>query len=215
MENRIINVFENMKIAEVEKVVKEELECNRLPLDVLKECQAGMSLIGKKFESGSFYLSELLMSAKMFEKAMKILEPELQRSHGGGLTKVGKIVLATPEGDIHDLGKNLFAGVAKAANFDIVDLGIDVPAATIVKAVKEEKPDILGLSVLLTTVYPALIKISTMLKDEILDHNFKFIIGGAAVSEQIQRQANADAFTLDANEGLQICKSWIKMEVKK
>ena len=157
--------------------VKSRLAVNESPLLLVNELQQGMSLVGERFSSGEYFLSELLMSADLFTRVMELLEPKLQ---GQVVETVGSIVIGTPKGDIHDLGKNIFGTVARGAGFEVYDLGVDVPPERFVSAVEEYKPQILGFSALITTAFDMMKNIVDTLVEKDLRKDLKIIVGGGS-----------------------------------
>jgi methanogenic corrinoid protein MtbC1 len=176
------------------------------PVQLIRELQDGMELIGQKFEGGDYFLSELLMSADLFSKAMEILEPKLQETT---LETIGKIVIGTPKGDIHDIGKNIFVTVAKGNGFEILDLGVDVPAQRFVDAVAELNPQILGFSALLTPSFEPMKAVVDKLVEQDLRDHLKIIIGGGVTTETVQRYIGADGQTIDVMDGIKQCKGFL------
>jgi methanogenic corrinoid protein MtbC1 len=153
-------------------------------------------------------MGELMLSARMFEMAASMLEPLLKAKDAS--RNIGKIVLGTPKGDVHDLGKNIFKVMAQAGGFDVIDLGIDVPAARFLEAVEKESPQIVGMSALLTTTYPSMVDVVKALEAAGLRKQLKIIIGGGATGEEARRYVGADAQTLDASKGVRICRDLMK-----
>ena len=183
--------------------VKNRLAVNESPLLLVNELQQGMSLVGERFSSGEYFLSELLMSADLFSRVMERLEPKLQ---GQAVETIGSIVIGTPKGDIHDMGKNIFSTVARGAGFEVFDLGVDVPPEKFVAAVEEYKPQILGFSALITTAFDMMKNIVDTLVEKDLRKDLKIIIGGGVTTETVKKYVGADAQTIDAIEGLSLCK---------
>jgi len=183
--------------------VKNRLAVNESPLLLVNELQQGMSLVGERFSSGEYFLSELLMSADLFSRVMERLEPKLQ---GHAVETIGSIVIGTPKGDIHDMGKNIFSTVARGAGFEVYDLGVDVPPERFVAAVEEYKPQILGFSALITTAFDMMKNIVDTLVEKNLRKDLKIIIGGGVTTETVKKYVGADAQTIDAIEGLSLCK---------
>jgi 5-methyltetrahydrofolate--homocysteine methyltransferase len=141
------------------------------------------------------------------KEALEVLEPYLSSL---GNAKRGKIVMATVAGDIHDIGKNIFTTLMDTAGFEVIDLGVDVSAEAIVEAVKEHKPDILGLSALLTTNLEQFPLIVEILEKEGLRSNVKIVVGGATVTEEYAREAGVNAHAKSAVDGVNVCKAWIE-----
>jgi methylmalonyl-CoA mutase cobalamin-binding domain/chain len=173
-------------------------------IDVLSE---GMDVVGEMYEAGEFFVTSLIIAEETMREALEVLEPHLS---GKGGAKRGKIVMATVAGDIHDIGKNIFTTLMDTAGFEIIDLGVDVSAEAIVEAVKEYKPDILGLSALLTTNLEQFPLIVGMLEKEGLRSSVKIVVGGATVTEEYARKAGVDALAKSAVEGVNVCKAWVE-----
>jgi methanogenic corrinoid protein MtbC1 len=117
------------------------------PVEILEKCRTGMSIIGERFQKGEIFLSEMIMAAEIFKGVMNSIKPHLKTSVTANL---GKIVIGTVEGDVHDIGKNIVTALLEAEGFEVIDLGVDVPPERFVEALKEYEPDIVGMSGLLT-----------------------------------------------------------------
>lgn len=204
----IEEAFKNRKFREIGNIIEQEISQGADPYALIKRCQDVMEEIGKKFESGEYFLAELMLAARMFEIAASILEPLLKTR--GGSRAIGKIVLGTPKGDVHDLGKNIFRVMAQAGGFEVIDLGTDVPAAKFLEAVRKETPQIVGMSALLTTTYPSMKEVVKTLEDAGIRNRVKIIIGGGATGEEARRFIGADVQTLDAAMGVRLCADLIK-----
>jgi len=188
--------------------IKKRLDEGEEPIQIVRELQRGMGLIGERFNSGEFFLSELLMSADLFTKAMDILEPRLA---GTVQETIGKIVIGTPKGDIHDIGKNIFSVVAKGAGFEVHDLGVDVPVNRFVEVVEEVRPQILGFSALLTTAFEPMKQVVDQLAEKGLRESLKVIVGGGVTTETVKKYLGADGQTTDAIDGLNQCKRLLQL----
>jgi len=187
--------------------VNRRLDGGDEPIQLLRELQKGMRLIGERFNTGQYFLSELMMSSDLFTTAMNIIEPKLT---GTTQESIGKIVIGTPKGDIHDIGKNIFCVVAKGIGFEIHDLGVDVPQERFVESIEKIKPQILGFSALLTTAFEPMKQVMDLLKEKGLRDNLKVIVGGGVVTETVRRYIGADGHTTDAIDGLNQCKRFIQ-----
>ena len=187
--------------------VNRRLDGGEEPIELVRELQKGMNLIGERFNTGQYFLSELLMSSDLFSKAMNIVEPKLA---GTAQESIGKIVIGTPKGDIHDIGKNIFCVVAKGMGFEIHDLGVDIPPDRFVEAVEEVKPQILGFSALLTTAFEPMKQVMDLLEEKGLRDGLRVIVGGGVVTETVQKYIGADGQTTDAIDGLNQCKKFIQ-----
>jgi len=186
--------------------VENRLDKDEDPMRLIGDLQEGMRIVGERYSSGDYFLSELIMSADLFTRAMKLIEPRIE---GRVQETLGKIVIGTPKGDIHDIGKNIFCTVAKGAGFEVHDLGVDVPVERFLEAIEAVKPEILGFSSLITTAFEPMKKVADFLVEKGLRENIKVIIGGGVTTETVRRYVGADAQTIDAVEGLYMCKKFI------
>ncbi len=188
------------------KHVKEALRKKVPPSEILeKGIRQGLDQIGKKYEAGEYFLAELLFGASLTEDAMKLLSPSLKAQRP---KPIGRIALGTVKGDIHDIGKNIFKMLAEASGFEVHDLGVDVNPEVFVRMVTEKKPDVLGLSTLLTTTLSEIDAVIAELKKVAIRDQVKILIGGNAVTKHFGKEVGADAVGLDAVEGVNICKGW-------
>jgi len=173
---------------------------------VVEACQKGMAKVGDLFESGEYFVGDLIFAGELLTQSIDILKPVIGSSTK---TNVGKIVLGTVEGDLHDIGKNIFRSMAEAAGFEVYDLGIDQKPAAFVEKVKEVQPDIVGMSGVLTLALESMKKTVAELESNGLRQNVKIIIGGNPVTADSCKKIGADAFTTNAAEGVKICQSWV------
>jgi len=198
----------NLDIEGVQKACKEAIDA-RIPAykAVTHGMAKGMEIVGEKYENGEYFLAELIMAGETMKEGMKVLEPHLK---GGEVKKVGKVVIGTVKGDLHDIGKNIVVTLLNAAGFEVVDLGVDVSPEKFVEAVKQNNPDIVGISALLTTTMTEMGNVIKALKEAGLRDRVKIIIGGAPITLEYAEKIGADAAARDAVEGVNICKSWVK-----
>jgi len=186
------------------------LDSGAKPQDIIDQgLQPAMGVVGKKFSSGEYFLPDILIAARAMTNAMDVLKPLLTQTSAATL---GKVVLGTVKGDVHDIGKNLVSMLLKGAGFEIIDLGVDMPDERFVEAAREIKPDILGLSALLTTTMPSLGTVIKKLEAAGLRSDVKVIVGGASVTQEYANLVGADAYAHDAGVALEICKKLIKNE---
>jgi len=164
----------------------------------------GMSLVGDKFEAGEYFIPDMLASAEAVGAAMEMLEPHLE---GSGIKSKGKILIATVQGDLHDIGKNIVSILLRGAGYTVRDLGNDIEPETIVAAVKEEKPEILGLSALLTSTMAHMEDTINALKDAGIRDSVKVVIGGAPVSEEYAQKIGADGYGADGFHAVSVIES--------
>ena len=196
------------KAQEVEELVKRALEDGVEVSSILNDgLIAGMQVVGEKFKKDEFYVPEVLIAARAMHKGMNVLKPYLERS---GVKPIAKYVIGTVRGDLHDIGKNLVAMMLRGAGFEVIDLGVDVPPERFVEAVKQNNPDIVGMSALLTTTMMEMKKVIDALKEAGLRDKVKIIIGGAPITPEFAEEIGADAASRDAVEAASICKSWVE-----
>jgi methanogenic corrinoid protein MtbC1 len=181
------------------------------PLKAVSEGLAvGLRIVGEKFESKEYFLSELVVAAEVMKEGMSIIQPYIKGETGmssGGAK--GKVVLATVQGDNHDIGKSLVGTLLRASGFDVLDLGVDVPTASIIDAVREKKPQILGLSALLTVTMPEMGVVIKELTITGLRGGVKVIVGGSPVTKEFAEKIGADYRAVDAVDGVNKCDDWI------
>jgi len=190
----------------VRSIVKDSLKAGMNPLEIVdKGLAKGIRTVGERYGRGEIFLTELLMGAEAMKIGMKIINPEIQRQKKE-LKRVGSMVIGTVSGDIHDLGKNIVTALFSAHGFDVVDLGVDVPDQKFIEKVKELKPDILGLSALMTSTIPKQRDIINTLKSQGLRDKVKVMIGGAAVNEDFAHEIGADGYAENANDAVNKAK---------
>jgi len=195
---------------EVVNSVKELLKRNMTPYDVLtKGLVAGMDIVGVDFRDGILFVPEVLMAAKAMKAGMEILRPLLVET---GAPQVGTLVIGTVKGDIHDIGKNLVGMMMEGAGFTVVNLGINVDADTFIKAIHEHKPDILGMSALLTTTMPYMGVVINTLKEQGLRDQLIVLVGGAPLNDAFAEEIGADAYCRDAAIAVETAKKLVAIK---
>ena len=184
---------DNAKVGELtQKAIDEGME----PKDILDNgLIAGMDVIGRRFRNYEIFLPEVLLSARAMYAGMDLLKPLFLQDE---IPSIGKVVLGTVQGDLHDIGKNLVGIMLRGAGFEIVDLGKDVPPEVFVDTAEREEADIIGMSTLLTTTAPAMTRVIEILKERGLEGRIKTIVGGAPVSQDLADEIGADAYGYDA-----------------
>ena len=172
------------------------LKRNWTPYDILtKALVEGMRIVGVDFRDGILFVPEVLMSANAMKAGMVLLRPLLAET---GAPKVGKMVIGTVKGDIHDIGKNLVCMMMEGAGFEVIDLGINNPVEKYLEAIEEHKPDILGMSALLTTTMPYMKVVIDTLKEKGMRNDYLVLVGGAPLNEAFAEAVGADAYCRDA-----------------
>lgn len=188
----------------VKEMVKKALMEDIPPKDILDNSLiSGMNIIGMKFKNNEVYVPEVLIAARAMYAGMNLLKPKLVEN---GVKNIGKVVIGTVMGDLHDIGKNLVKMMLEGAGFEVVDLGVNVSPEKFVSAVKEYQPDILGMSALLTTTMLNMAEVIQSLQSADLGKKVKVMIGGAPVTQRYAEQIGADSYSPDAASAVETAK---------
>ncbi|MCE6951636.1 B12-binding domain-containing protein [Cereibacter sphaeroides] len=197
------DLYDGMK-DEIEEAVRILIDRGWTPYDVLtKALVAGMTIVGNDFRDGILFVPEVLLAANAMKAGMVILKPLLVET---GAPRMGKMVIGTVKGDIHDIGKNLVAMMMEGAGFEVVDLGINNPVEKYLEALETEKPDILGMSALLTTTMPYMKVVIDTMKEKGLRDDYIVLVGGAPLNEEFGKAIGADAYCRDAAVAVETAK---------
>lgn len=196
----------NLDFDGIHKAAQEAMDAGVEPQKAIMEGMApAMAVVGDKFETGEYFLSELVVAGEVMKEGMEIITPYIKADSS---KKAERVVIATVEGDYHDIGKNLVSTLLKAQGFEVIDLGTDVPTSRIIEAVKEYSAIIVGLSALLTFTMAEMGEVIKALEDSSLRNRVKVIIGGAPVTPQFAQKIGADHGALNAMEGVHKCVEW-------
>jgi methanogenic corrinoid protein MtbC1 len=207
---KITELIGNLEEEEVLELLNEFVSSNPSEEEAQKvvgACQEGMAVVGELFESGEYFVGDLIFAGELLSEAIDTLKPVI----GSSTTeKIGKIVIGTVHGDLHDIGKNIFKSMSEAAGFEVFDLGIDQPVGAFIDKVKEVKPEIIGMSGVLTLALESMKNTVDGLAEAGLRDSVKIIIGGNPVTKEACEHIGADAYTTNAAEGVKICQGWVK-----
>ena len=205
--NDISEALQRGDTKKVEELVKKALEENLTPKNILEDgLIKGMDIIGTKFKKNEVYVPEVLIAARAMHAGMDILKPKLIET---GVKNIGKVAIGTVKGDLHDIGKNLVKMMLEGAGFEVIDLGIDVSPDKFVEAVKEHKPNIIGMSALLTTTMVNMVEVIKALDVAGLRDKVKIMIGGAPITQNYADQIGADGYSPDAASAVDKAKTFI------
>jgi methanogenic corrinoid protein MtbC1 len=191
---------------EVLTLVHERLRQGDDPLAIVEDCQEGMRRVGERYEHGQYFLSGLIMAGEIFREVMELAHPVIQKHIQGD--ESGRIILGTVQGDIHDIGKNIQSMLLQCYGFTVCDLGVDIPPATFVEQAVTFKPDIVGLSGLLTSSYDIMRETVALFRhhpDQALAH-IPIVIGGGSINEQVRQYAGADYWIVNSMDGVRLCQ---------
>ena len=200
------DLYDGLK-EEIEESVNILLERGWQPYDILtKALVEGMRIVGIDFRDGILFVPEVLLAANAMKGGMAILKPLLAET---GAPKLGSMVIGTVKGDIHDIGKNLVSMMMEGAGFEVYDLGINNPVENYLEALEQHKPDILGMSALLTTTMPYMKVVIDTLKEKGIRDDYIVLVGGAPLNEEFGRAIGADAYCRDAAVAVETAKQFV------
>jgi methanogenic corrinoid protein MtbC1 len=207
--SKLIDFVADLKEQEALALVQERIEQNDDPLALVEDCQEGLRIVGERYERQEYYLSGLIMAGEIFREVMEILSPIIEVRLSG--SEKGAILLGTVQGDIHDIGKNNLSLLLTCYGFTVHDLGVDVPPEEFLAQAAQTRPDIIGLSGLLTSSYDSM-RATTQLIHSSADSrlaSIPIVIGGNQLNEQVCQYVGADAWVTDAMSGVRLCQSLI------
>jgi 5-methyltetrahydrofolate--homocysteine methyltransferase len=185
------------------------LEDGKNPLRVLELCRAAMDIVGKRFEEGEYFLPELVLAGEMLETIGAIAKPMIKHAPGEEPKKLGKVLIGTVHGDLHDIGKNIVSFMLDINGFEVKDIGIDVPVVKFIDEINAYQPDVVGLSGFLTLAFDSMKETIEAFAQAGMRDRFKVMIGGGQIDETVRAYTGADAFGVNAVEAVNLCKSWM------
>ncbi len=204
MSQELIDAIIEMREEEALALTNQLLDGGAAPMAVLEACKGAMDIIGERFEKGEAFIPELILAGEMMSAITAVIKPRLSAESGDA--KLGKVVIGTVQGDIHDIAKDIVAFMLDINGFEVTDLGVDVPPAKFVETVKQSGAKIVGLSGFLTLAYDPMKDTVAALRDSGLD--VKIMIGGGQIDEQIKEYTGADAYGRDAMAAVALAKDW-------
>ncbi|MFX1485757.1 MAG: corrinoid protein [Promethearchaeota archaeon] len=210
----LVSAIMSFDAEKVYESVKKALDKEIDPVEIVqKGITKGLGIVGEKFERGEFFLMHLVAAGEAVKKVMdELINPELEK-RAVKLESIGKVVIGTVEGDIHDIGKNIVASMLVTAGFEVYDIGKDVPSTEFVKKAKEVNADIIGASALLSTTMPVQREIVELLSKEGLKDKIKVMVGGAPATEEWAKEIGADGYAENAVEAVNVAKRILNIEL--
>jgi methanogenic corrinoid protein MtbC1 len=204
--SQLAQLVANLEEDSVLEFVQERLAAGDDPLQIIKECNDGMRSVGQRYEQGEYFVAGLIMSGEIFREVVELVQPLLKQHAEGSVS--GRVMVGTVFGDIHDIGKDIFGMLLSCHGFNVIDLGVDVAPDVFTAKAIEVKPDIIGLSGLITASFETMKETITLLRAKALEHklNFSIIVGGGMVDQQICRYVGADYWVSDAMAGVRLCE---------
>ncbi len=204
MSQELIDAITEMREEDALKIANDMLDAGNSPLEVLDSCRLAMEVIGKRFEMGECFIPELILAGEMLAQISTVVKPRLNQATADN--KIGKIVIGTVEGDIHDIAKDIVAFMLDINGFEVTDLGVDVPPAKFVETVEKTGAKIVGLSGFLTLAYDPMKATVAALRET--GRDVKIMIGGGQIDEGIRQYTGADAYGRDAMAAVALAKEW-------
>ncbi|MDO8692124.1 MAG: corrinoid protein [Dehalococcoidia bacterium] len=206
MSETLANLLCELNEDEAMAQVQERLAAGDDPLGIIEECREGMEIVGKRFEGKEYFITELIMAGEIFGDIMKKIEPALK---GRKAETVGKIVIGTVQGDIHDIGKNIVSTMLGCSGFEVFDLGVDVPPEKFVEKIKEVGAPLVGLSGLMTTSFNTMKETVEAIVKAGLRDKVKVLVGGGPVNERVVEFVRADAFGKDVTTAIELSRNYL------
>ena len=207
MSGDLVSLLADLKEPEVLKLAKERLDAGEEPIKILEDSRKGMEIVGRRFADGEYFLPELVYSGELLKQITEMVKPKL-----GQVTetkRLGKVVIGTVAGDIHDIGLNIVDFMLDVNGFEVHNLGVDVPAEKFVEKLKETNAKILGLSGFLTPAFDAMKETVQAVEAAGLRERTKVMIGGGQIDDEVRKYAKADAYGKDAMVAVSLAKQWV------
>ena len=206
----LVKAVADMMEDEAMALTKKYVEQGVPALQIIDAYKEALAIIGKRFEQCTYFVPELILAGEMMKAASEVIKPMMKSDQGDSETqKIGRFLLGTVAGDIHDIGKDMVHMLMDINGFEVRDLGVDVPAQRFWDEYKDFQPDIIGMSGLLTLAFESMKEVADGLKEMGVRDKVKVIIGGGQMDEHACKYIGADAFVTDAVAGVNICKGWV------
>ena len=208
-EKQLVEAIAEMREEEAVALAKEMLDRGENPVRVLELCREAMDIVGKRFEKQEYFLPELVLAGEMLENIGAMAKPLIMEKSGGAAKKLGRVLIGTVHGDLHDIGKNIVTFMLDINGFEVKDIGIDVPVAKFVDEIRDFKPSVVGLSGFLTLAFDSMKETVQAIEAAGLRRELKIMIGGGQVDEAVRTYAGADAYGSNAVAAVTLCRKWI------
>jgi 5-methyltetrahydrofolate--homocysteine methyltransferase len=203
----LVTALANLKENEALEISKVRLNSGDNPMTILNDARRGIEIVGERFASGEYFIPDLVYSGEILRQVTEIVKPKLTKE--AKVKRLGKVVLGTVAGDIHDIGLNIVVFMLDVNGFEVYDLGVDVPAQKFVEKIKESGAPIVGLSGFLTLAFDSMKETVEAIKTAGLRDKVKIMIGGGQINDDIRKYTGADAYGKDAMAGVSLAKQWI------
>jgi len=207
MSKELVNAIADMREEEALKLVREMVEGGSKPVAILDAAREAMAIVGQRYDEGTYFLPELMLAGEMMNQITDIVKPALAKLPE--IERQGKVVIGTVEGDIHDIGKSIVSFMLDVNGFEVLDLGVNVSAQKFVEAIRDFRPQVVGLSGFLTLAFDVMKETVETIKTAGLRDEVKIMIGGGQVNEEIRKYAGADAYGKDTMAGVSLAQKWV------
>jgi methanogenic corrinoid protein MtbC1 len=209
MSGELTKLLSDLKETEALELVKKALGEGIDPMDLLGEAREGITIVGERFASGDYFIPDLVYSGEILKEVVKLLEPHFGGQKGDKDKRLGSVIIGTVAGDIHDIGKDLVVFMLDISGYEVMDLGIDVPAQKFVDAIKKTGSKVVGLSGFLTLAFDSMKETVDAIKGAGLRGDVKIMVGGGQIDDQVMRYTGADAYGRDAMQAVKLTQGWI------
>ncbi len=206
MAKDLVNTLADLKEKEALKIVEDRLSAGDEPLKILDDARRAVEIVGKRFADSQYFIPDLVYSGEILKEITDMVKPKLTKA--AEVKRVGKVIIGTVAGDIHDIGKDIVVFMLDVNGFEVYDLGVDVPAQKFVDKIKESGAPVVGLSGFLTLAFDSMKQTIEVIKDAGLRDKVKVMIGGGQITEEIKKYTGADAYGKDAMVGVSLAKKW-------
>jgi 5-methyltetrahydrofolate--homocysteine methyltransferase len=207
MAKDLVKTLADLKEKEAIKIVEDRLKAGEDPLKILDDARKAVEIVGKRFSDAEYFIPDLVYSGEILKSITEMVKPKITKA--AQVKRLGKVVIGTVAGDIHDIGKDIVVFMLDVNGFEVTDLGIDVPAQKFVDAIKNTGSSVVGLSGFLTLAFQSMKDTVEAIKKAGLRDKVKIMIGGGQIDEQVKSFTGADAYGKDAMEGVKLTKGWI------
>lgn len=210
MSTGLVDAMAKMREHEALDLAEKMLNDGEDPMKVLDLCREAVEIVGKQFEEGKYFLPELVLAGEMLKKISKMAEPFMKQEVEKRTKRLGRVLIGTVQGDIHDIGKDIVTFLLDVNGFEVHDLGVDVPPQRFVEAIKNVQPEVVGMSALLTLAFESLKSTVDAIREAGLRDQVKIMIGGGAVDDEVREYSGADAYGEDAMAAVNLSKNWTR-----
>jgi 5-methyltetrahydrofolate--homocysteine methyltransferase len=208
MTEDLVGALAGLQEQEALNIVEEQLRAGVNPTDILEEARKAMELVGKRFSTGEYFMPELVYSGEILKRITEAVKPKLQGAFE--VERIGKCIIGTVAGDIHDIGKDMVVFMLDVNGFEVYDLGIDVPAQKFVDAIQETDTEVVGLSGFLTLAFDSMKETIESIRAAGLRNHVKIMIGGGQIDDVVREYTGADAYGRDAMAAVTLARGWLE-----